>query len=97
MVLAGSYNGAAMHHANSGSTSRMDSAATFHTGMPTLLPQHRRIPHKPTVSCHAGFRRGIVFAASSEGMVEIKLKIEGMMCGGCSGRVEEVLQVSDRA
>ena len=35
-----------------------------------------------------------VFALSGQGPAEIKLSIEGMMCDGCTGRVEEVLQVS---
>ncbi len=38
----------------------------------------------------------IVFAAAA-GVVEVKLKIEGMMCGGCSGRVEETIQVCGRS
>jgi hypothetical protein len=37
--------------------------------------------------------RPVFFAAGSEDTVEIELKIEGMMCGGCTGRVEEALKV----
>ncbi|GAX83236.1 hypothetical protein CEUSTIGMA_g10662.t1 [Chlamydomonas eustigma] len=36
--------------------------------------------------------RPVIFAAGLDDTVEIELKIEGMMCGGCTGRVEEALK-----
>lgn len=40
-------------------------------------------------------RRAVVFSISEDECIEVELKIEGMVCGGCSGRVEEVIQKMD--
>lgn len=35
----------------------------------------------------------MVFGAAADDFVTVELKVEGMMCGGCSSRIEDVIKV----
>eukprot|EP00195_Chlamydomonas_chlamydogama_P004863 CAMPEP_0202901366 /NCGR_PEP_ID=MMETSP1392-20130828/14213_1 /ASSEMBLY_ACC=CAM_ASM_000868 /TAXON_ID=225041 /ORGANISM="Chlamydomonas chlamydogama, Strain SAG 11-48b" /LENGTH=154 /DNA_ID=CAMNT_0049587917 /DNA_START=82 /DNA_END=546 /DNA_ORIENTATION=+ len=44
-------------------------------------------------SVRCGFStRAVVFALAEDDIIEMEIKVEGMVCGGCSSRVEEALK-----
>ncbi|KAL4853041.1 ABC transporter G family member 28 [Chlorella vulgaris] len=49
----------------------------------------RLVTSRPALSLHAS---AIVCTAAGDGVMEVQLKVGGMVCDGCSSRVEEMLQ-----
>ncbi|KAI3426478.1 hypothetical protein D9Q98_008844 [Chlorella vulgaris] len=49
----------------------------------------RLITSRPALSLHAS---AIICTAAGDGVMEVQLKVGGMVCDGCSSRVEEMLQ-----